>query len=305
MDDGLHIFAAAYLFVEARLEAVLQDAVADLRAAVAGPLRAAVLLYVVLYGYALLRGAVAEPMTEFLGRAFKLAFITALATTEAYHRFVAVPLFSTLPQELSQALGGAEAASVGAAFDEILNVGGYLAAHAMLDGDVFQPGPYIAGAVVWICAGLAAALGFGVVLIAKIALALLVALGPAFVALALFETTRRFFFGWLAQGVNYLVLFALILAAARLLCDLVRDQWPSIAALDPSAAAIAFSALCLVALFIFLQTPSLAAGLAGGASVGLLRVHGLGQGTPAPRTPTRPAPAARSGGALQPVKGSS
>ena len=74
----------------------------------------------------------------------------------------------------------------------------------------------------FIIGALAAALGFGVVLVAKLALALLVTLGPIFIACALFDATRRFFFGWLSQAVNYLVLFALIIVIFQLVLSLGR-----------------------------------------------------------------------------------
>ena len=114
-----------------------------------------------------------------------------------------------------------------------------------------------------------AALGFAILLLAKLALALLIALGPIFVACALFSATRRFFFGWLAQAVNYLILFALILAVLQLVLALVAGQWSKIEGGDPVSGGLVFVALCLLAMIFFLQTPTIAAGIAGGASAGL------------------------------------
>src|SRR3546814_12601313 len=61
-------------------------------------------------------------------------------------------------------------------------------------------------------AGLSAAIGFAITIFAKVALAIIIALGPIFIALALFEPTRRFFHGWLGQTINYIVLLAVIIA---------------------------------------------------------------------------------------------
>src|SRR3546814_1343953 len=60
-------------------------------------------------------------------------------------------------------------------------------------------------------AGLSAAVGFAITIFAKVALAIIIALGPIFIALALFEPTRRFFHGWLGQVFNYIVLLAVII----------------------------------------------------------------------------------------------
>ena len=63
-------------------------------------------------------------------------------------------------------------------------------------------GDYVVAGVIFVVTVLATALGFGVAMIAKVALALLVALGHIFIACALFDATRRYFFGWLSQAVN-------------------------------------------------------------------------------------------------------
>jgi len=104
---------------------------------------------------------------------------------------------------------------------------------------------------VLIIGALAAALGFGVVLVAKLALALLVALGPIFIACALFDATRRFFFGWLSQAVNYLVLFALMIVIFQLVLSLVRDQWGSIQGADPMIGGLTLDELQRMALMLF------------------------------------------------------
>src|SRR3546814_5512588 len=69
-------------------------------------------------------------------------------------------------------------------------------------------------------AGLSAAIGFAITIFAKVALAIIIALGPIFIALALFEPTRRFFHGWLGQTINYIVLLAVIIAVTTLITDL-------------------------------------------------------------------------------------
>ncbi|MES3026294.1 MAG: type IV secretion system protein [Pseudomonadota bacterium] len=283
MFPDVAIFAPAYVFIDGRLSAFVDQQQASVTAVVSGPLRAALVLYIVLYGFAILRGAISEPVIDFAIRAMKLIFIYALATTSAYGDFVTTPIFQTLPNELAQAVGGPSAATVGDAFDELVNKAGHLATRAAEKGTIFDPGPWVVAAVVFVVGALTSALGFGVVMVAKIALALLVAIGPIFIACALFDASRRFFFGWLSQGVNYLTLFALVLTLVQLVLDLFRSQWSSIGALDPLGAGLVFVALCILAGFFFLQMPVLAAGVAGGASAGLAdfgrAVGSLGHGS--------------------------
>src|SRR5690606_23995475 len=128
-------------------------------------------------------------------------------------------------------------------FDQFFNRAAYLADKIAQEASPIDFGPWILAAVVYGVGAIAAGIGFGVVLVAKVALALLVALGPIFIACALFEATRRYFFGWLSQAVNYLVLFALIITVFQLILSLVGDQWGSIDGGDPMAGGLLFIAL--------------------------------------------------------------
>lgn len=266
---SLRVFEPSYLFIDERLNAFLGDRLSSVIAAVEGPLRVALVLYVLLYGYAILRGAISEPVMDFAIRSIKLALLYALATTAAYSGFVTQPLFTDLPNALTQAISGSAAPNVGAAFDQFLAYAGYLSETIAREGSPVDPAPYIVAAAVLVIGALACALGFGVVMVAKLALALLVALGPIFIAAALFDATRRYFFGWLSQAVNYLVLFALMITIFQLVLALVRDQWSAIEGHDPMVGGLIFIALCLLGAIFFLQTPAIAAGVAGGASAGL------------------------------------
>ena len=309
MAEPFAIFQPAYGFVDSKLDVFLNERASSVMSQVSGPLRAALVLYVLLYGFAILRGAIQEPFMDFVVRSIKLAFIYMLATTVAYSTYVTQPLFHVLPDTLTQAISGSGVPDVGSAFDQFFARAAYLAEKIWNKATPVNFAPLILSAVVYIVGALAAAIGFGVVLIAKVALALLVALGPIFVACALFDATRRFFFGWLSQAVNYLVLFALIITVFQLILSLVAQQWGSIDGSDPMAGGLLFVALCLLGSIFFLQTPAIAAGIAGGASAGLADFANAASlsGVPRPGAPQGPQEASRSaprgGGSIRPAGG--
>lgn len=307
MAEPFQIFQPAYQFVDGKLDVFLNERASSVIAEVSGPLRAALVLYVLLYGFAILRGSISEPVMDFAVRSLKLAFVYMLATTVAYSTYVTDPLFHVLPDTLARAVSGAGVPDVGAAFDQFFSRAAYLAEKITKEANPIDFGPWILGAVVYIVGALSAALGFGVVMIAKVALALLVALGPIFIACALFDASRRFFFGWLSQAVNYLVLFALILTIFQLILSLVDQQWGQIDGQDPMAGGLLFIALCLLGAIFFLQTPAIAAGIAGGASAGLADFANAASlsGVPRPGAPQGPQEAQRSapkgGGSIRPA----
>ncbi len=306
MEPSFHVFQPAYAFVDGKLDLFLGERVAAVMAEVSGPLRAALVLYVILYGFAILRGAISEPVVDFAIRSLKLALIYFLATTSAYATWVTDPLFHGLPDTLARAVSGGSAGDPGADFDAFLSHAGYLAGTISETATPVNIGPWFVSATVYFVGALAAALGFGVVMIAKIALALLIALGPIFIACSLFEATRRYFFGWLGQAINYLILFALILTVFQLVLSLIASQWPQIDTGNAMAGGLAFIALCLLGAIFFLQTPAIAAGIAGGASVGLAdfaNAARMGGASPpvAPQAAQRAAPS--GGGSIRPAGG--
>lgn len=307
MAEPFQIFQPAYQFVDDKLNVFLNERASSVMAEVAGPLRAALVLYVLLYGFAILRGSIAEPVMDFAVRSLKLAFVYMLATTVAYSTYVTDPLFHILPDTLARAISGGGVPDVGSAFDQFFARAAYLAEKIAAEASPIDFGPWILAAIVYLVGALAAAVGFGVVMIAKVALALLVALGPIFIACALFDATRRFFFGWLAQAVNYLVLFALIVTVFQLILSLVAQQWGQIDGQDPMAGGLLFIALCLLGAIFFLQTPAIAAGIAGGASAGLADFANAASlsGVPRSGAPQGPQEADRSapkgGGSIRPI----
>lgn len=296
MAEALRVFEPAYAFVEARLEVFLDERLSSVIAEVGPAVRAAVALYIILYGFAILRGAVAEPLVDFAIRGTKLVVVSLLASTVAYQDYVTEPLFRILPHSVARAVAGPETTSVGAAFDNFYSRAAFLAEAVAEEASLTHLTPWLMAAAVYGAAACAAAVGFGIVLLAKVALALLIALGPLFVACALFEATRRYFFGWLSQAVNYVILFGLILAILQLVLALVADQWPTIEGSDPMVGATIFVALCLLAMIFFIQTPTIAAGVAGGAAAGLsdfATFGGFGRGSRISLPQVRPLPRGR------------
>lgn len=266
----MEIFTPTYDYVDSRLTEFLNGRLSDVIAVVEGPLRLALVLYVVLYGFAIWRGSISEPVMDFAIRTIKLVFIYAVATTPAYSEYVTAPLFNGLPNTIASAISGADAPSIGGAFDEFMNAALDLAESVKREGSVVDPAPFFVFILLVAVAGVTAAIGFGITLVAKVALALLVALGPIFVACLVFEPTRRYFFGWLNQAVNYLILFGLIITIFQLIINLVESQWGAISGQpDPILGAFTFMGFCFLGAIFFLQTPNIASGIAGGASAGV------------------------------------
>ena len=84
-------------------------------------------------------------------------------------------------------------------------------------------GFYLAGALVWCLMGVLCVYAMFLIALSSIALAVLLALGPLFVALLFFDATKRLFASWIAQLANYALITVLTVMVAALLLQVVQS----------------------------------------------------------------------------------
>jgi type IV secretion system protein VirB6 len=200
----------------------------------------------------------------------KLAVILMLVRNAAeYQIYVADLFFESLPREISQALN-VGATPTASTFDALLDKGQKSArevwARAYWPVDIVTG---LGGMLVIGASFAVAAIGYIVSLYARLALAIVLAIGPIFIALAMFQATRRFTEAWLGQLVNFVILQVLVVAIGSLLIDTIDSIFLAIEAYsDVLMRPIALCAICLAALYVFYQLPAIASALAaGGASL--------------------------------------
>lgn len=264
------VFAFVDEQFKAPLETFVSDGTSNVSEWISGPLTAAVTLYVVLYGYLVLRGSVQEPILDFAFRAIKLAIIVMLVRdADEYQTYVTDIFFEGLPREISQALNAGAAPSA-STFDSLLDKGHACAkeiwARASWPVDVVTG---IGGMMVIGASFIVAAIGYIVSLYARLALAIVLAIGPVFVALAMFQATRRFTEAWFGQLANFVILQVLVVAVGSLLITCIDTTFTAIEGYsDVLMRPTALCAICLAALYVFYQLPNIASALAaGGASL--------------------------------------
>ncbi|RYC23161.1 type IV secretion system protein [Ciceribacter ferrooxidans] len=252
------------------LETFVSDGTSNISEWASGPLTVGVTLYVVLYGYLVLRGSVPDPILDFAFRAIKLAIIVMLVKNATdYQTYVSNIFFDLLPREISQALNTGMAPSA-SAFDSLLDKGQNCAKEIWARGswpiDIVTG---VGGMMVIAASFIVAGIGYIVSLYARLALAIVLAIGPVFVALAMFQSTRRFTEAWIGQLANFVILQVLVVAVGSLLITCIETTFTAIEGYsDVLMRPIALCAICLAALYVFYQLPNIASALAsGGASL--------------------------------------
>jgi type IV secretion system protein VirB6 len=119
--------------------------------------------------------------------------------------------------------------------------------------------------------------------LSSIALAVLLALGPLFIALLFFDATKRFFAAWIAQLANYAFITVLTVMVAALLLQVVQSYATQTAARGTAILTVDALHMVLIAVLVFLvlrQVMPIASGLAGGIALNSfgLTSRGIGWG---------------------------
>jgi type IV secretion system protein VirB6 len=227
-------------------------------------------IYVMIWGYLHLRGAIEEPIMEGAKRILVLAVILGVVLSLWEYNAVFVDFFVTTPQALSGAiLNGNNAIAI---IDGVWVKGATVAESLINQGGLFNNNFefYLAGVAVYLFVGLICIWMAYLFCLSIVAVGILLALGPLFILGLMFEATKRFFEAWVAQLSNYALIIMIAAVAAKLLLNMLDSYATQALALGAGITIAQSIQLCLACAFVLLimkQVPSLAAGLASGVAL--------------------------------------
>jgi type IV secretion system protein VirB6 len=227
-------------------------------------------LYVMVWGYLQLTGRIEEPFITGLKRIILLVVVLGGALDLWLYNQTIVDTFFNAPGQLAAGILGAyDPINI---FDQITFSGGDAATLLIQKGGLFNGdfSYYIAGYAIYLIVGLTAVYAMFLLALSKIALSILLALGPLFIALLFFETTKHFFEAWIAQLANYAFVTILTVLVAALMLGIVSSAAQQ-AADEGGGIQIADAVrVCMAAgltLLIMRQVMPMAAGLASGLAL--------------------------------------
>lgn len=253
------------------LDSLLTGYIADNTARIAGALEPAIvtlgIVYIMAWGYLQLMGQIEEPFIGGLKKLITLAVILGCALHLWLYEPLIVDTFFNAPGQVGALVVGAfNPVNI---VDQIIFEGGdaanlLLEKGGLLDGNFAY---YLAGIAVYAIVGLTAIYTIFLLSLSRIALSVLLALGPLFITLLLFQTTRRFFEAWLSQLASYAFVATLTVLVAALMLHVVVVAAQQ-AVNEGGSIQIAHAVrVCMAAGLTFLvmrQVMPMAAGLAGG-----------------------------------------
>jgi type IV secretion system protein VirB6 len=222
-------------------------------------------IYVLLVLWSYWQGRNDEPINDFLMRMASWALILTCGMNIQFYSEYVVPFFNGLGEQLAGALTNGSNPVSG--LDNLLNA--YInAAQAIYQ----QASGLRIIAAIWtialmiILGGPFMAIAIAYIILAKFALGLLLALGPLFISAALFPPSRQFFWNWIGQCMNYVLLVTLFGAACALEVNFAMGVIPMNG--SPSIAqVIDLDIMGLAFWIISMNLPGLASSLAGGVGI--------------------------------------
>lgn len=263
---------------DAWLRGILGLFIAGNTVAVARALEPAIMtcgtIYVMIWGYMHMTGKIEEPVMTGLKRILMLAFIMGSSLHMWLYNEVIVETFFRAPEQLADRiqLNGNNVATYSsvAVIDEIIFKGGDVAAALMQKGGLLDAGYWIAGAVVYAIVGLTAVYTIFLLTLSRVALAVLLALGPFFIAFLFFEYTKSFFQSWIALMANYALITILTVMVAALMMHVIDMAIVRALAAAGSITIMDGVRVCMAAGLTFIimrQVMGMAGSLSGGAAL--------------------------------------
>lgn len=298
--SDFHFYEDSFNKLNSTLTTYIGTVASDVISAISGVAYSMLMIYMMLWGWTMLRGMISEPITDGVTRIIRLSVITGIALSLGrYNTYVSNFLWQT-PDALASIVASGYSNSVNnvqyldGLMSKIYDLGDAYWQKANASGGLLPDfGLIIVAILIWVGGVAATAYGAFLLALSKMALAILLGIGPIFVLLLIFEGTKRFFESWLGQALNYVMLVVLTAGAIKMILTIIDAYLaaaPGIAA-DPTIdQALPCIVLCLIGALVMMQLPSMASALGGGAAISTLGAaawaYGKTTGTMAAMRPT-------------------
>lgn len=266
-------FSDLYKFFDESVTTVITTGTANMIALISPLIAAGFGIYVMLVVASYWKGSNDEAITDFIFRMIAWCTIITIGLNISVYQMYVVPFVNGLGDDLAGVVGPHYSSA--SALDTMTNA--FLDAFIKLynDSDGIKQTLFAVAAIVSVSlfAGAFMVVAIAYIILAKLALGILIAIGPLFISMALFPATRELFKNWTGQCLNYAFLVMLFSFAAQIEIAMVSGLIP--AELSMSTL-FKIDLVCAVMVFVSLNLPSLASSLAGGVGISSM-VNKLGR----------------------------
>ena len=290
MPAAFHFFEDTFTNLNGSLTTYVNDVAGNIIGAITPVTTSLLLIYVCLWGWSTIRGMINEPITDGVSRIVRLAVIIAIALNLGrYNGYVSDWLWNTPDAIASYIASGYSDSNTNVQFldgllSKIYDMGDAYWQKGMAAGAVIPDFGMITVAIlIWIAGVVSTAYGAFLLCLSKMGLAIILAVGPIFILLTIFEGTKRFFDVWLGQALNFVFTVMLTAAGIKLIMTIIEKYLgvanTAGALADPSVVqALPVIVLCVIGALVLMQVPSMASALGGGVALSTMGAVGWAYG---------------------------
>lgn len=285
--SDFHFYSRMFTELSNALSTYVNDTAANIIGAITPVATTLLTIYVILWGWSMMRGVISEPITDGVGRIVRLSLICGIALQIGYYSGFISDFLWNSPDAMASYIGGGSGTSNASFLDTLMSKmydfgdAYYQKAQANSTMGIPDLGLLFMSYAIWGAGVLATGYGAFLLALSKMGLAIALGIGPMFVLLIMFEPTKRFFDAWLGQALNYVFLVMLTAAAIKLILAILQTYLTDASgvvadpSLDQALPAIVFS---IIGALVMVQMPSMASALGGGVALGTLGAVGWAYG---------------------------
>ncbi len=266
------MFDSLFDFLNQIVESNIAEMVGRFTAAFTPLIGACVMLYIVYMAWEMLFDRQNMVFMESLKTIGSLTMVTGVALNTAWYMSHVVPFILGSGDQVTQLLlgsGSGAGSALQVLFDRVWSDIGLMASRIEweFDAQVIGQSLGIIAMIIISVLGFIPFIGIATayLLMAKIMVSFLLIIGPLFIMMAFFPSTRSFFQAWTGQCFNYVLLSILFPLSFSLIASLLKETVfaGNITFVNVIFTAVIFFALCVLAT----QVPVLSSTLSGGVGI--------------------------------------
>lgn len=255
-------FSELYTFFDASVATVITTGTTNMIALISPLIAAGFGLYVMLVVASYWKGSNDEAIMDFVFRMMSWCAIITFGLNISVYQMYVVPFVNGIGDDLAGVVGPHYSSA--SALDTMINAFLDSFINMFKEADGIKQTMFAVAAIIStsLFAGAFMVVAIAYIILAKLALGILIAIGPLFIATALFPATRELFKNWTGQCLNYAFLVMLFSFAAQI--EIAMIVIPT----DLTMSSLfKINLICAVMVFVSLNLPSLASSLAGGVGI--------------------------------------
>jgi type IV secretion system protein VirB6 len=270
----MHFITDFFTIIDAILNTFITDTTMKVTTEITPVVSTIVSIYIMFWGWSMIRGMIQEPIMDGVSRMLKISFIASLVIgTGNYNLFISDWLWH-FPDALGGLITGNNNPVSSVNFLDELATQFFEKGKFFWDkGGTTALDYSILAIIIFMFGGALILYAMGLLLIAKVGITIFLGIGQIFILMLMFDSTRKFFDAWIGQVLNFAFVPMLTAGVVSLVLAALQAYMTKIS--NGSTELVDFFCLivvCGASLMALAQVPSWASQLGGGVATSTMGV---------------------------------